>query len=83
MDRRKLLWGQTEAARHFSVRARILRDETARSRADDQWKLIRQRFFRTNGWAWYNRLTADGTPVEEPSNARLLYHVVTAAAEIT
>jgi hypothetical protein len=45
--------------------------------------VIRQQFFHPNGWAWYNRLTAEGTPVEEPSLSRLLYHVVTAAAEFT
>ena len=81
MDRRKLLWSQLEAARHFSVRARIAKDAAARLLAEEQWGLIRERFFRPNGWSWYNRLTADGQPVDEPSNARLLYHVVTAAAE--
>jgi mannose/cellobiose epimerase-like protein (N-acyl-D-glucosamine 2-epimerase family) len=71
-DRRKLLWVQTEAARRLSG-----------ERAAEHWKLIRWHFFHANGWSWYNRLTADSTPIEEPSNARLLYHVVTAAAEIT
>jgi mannose/cellobiose epimerase-like protein (N-acyl-D-glucosamine 2-epimerase family) len=71
IDRRKLLWVQTEAARRS--------DE----RAAKRWTLIRRHFFHANGWSWYNRLDADNTPVEEPSNARLLYHIVTAAAEIT
>lgn len=83
MDRRKLLWSQLEAARHFSVRARIMQDATARSRAEEHWGRIRDHFFHPNGWAWYNRLTPEGAPVEEPSNARLLYHVVKAAAEFT
>lgn len=64
MDRRKLLWVQLEAARRFPA----------------HWTQIRERFFHANGWTWHNRLTADGTPVEEASNARLLYHVVSAAA---
>ena len=42
------------------------------------WGAVRGRFFHANGWSWYNRLDADGAPVEEPSNARLLYHVMTA-----
>lgn len=83
IDRRKLLWSQTEAARYFSVRARILKDENAYLRAAEQWKLIRHHFFHANGWTWYNSLTAENTPVQEPSLARLLYHVVTAAAELT
>jgi len=62
-DRSKLLWVQTEAIRSGAVK----------------WSKVRERFFHANGWSWYNRLAADGTPVEEPSNARLLYHVVTAA----
>jgi mannose-6-phosphate isomerase len=41
LDRGKLLWSQLEAARHFSVRARIAKDAAAQSRADDQWRLIR------------------------------------------
>jgi mannose/cellobiose epimerase-like protein (N-acyl-D-glucosamine 2-epimerase family) len=81
IDRRKLLWSQTEAARHFSIRARILKDENAKTRAAEQWQLIHQHFFHPNGWTWYNSLTADNMPVEEPSFSRLLYHVVTAAAE--
>ena len=76
IDRRKLLWSQTEAARHFAIRG----DTT---RAAEQWRLIRHHFFHPNGWTWYNSLTADDTPVQEPSHARLLYHVVTAAAELT
>ncbi len=72
VDRSKLLWVQTEAARALPG-----------DRALEHWKLIRRHFFRANGWSWYNRLASDGTPVEEPSNARLLYHVVAAAAEIT
>jgi mannose/cellobiose epimerase-like protein (N-acyl-D-glucosamine 2-epimerase family) len=83
IDRRKLLWSQTEAARQFSIRARLLDDEKAYTRAVEQWKLIRHHFFHPNGWTWYNRLAADNTPVAEPSVARLLYHVVTAAAELT
>jgi mannose/cellobiose epimerase-like protein (N-acyl-D-glucosamine 2-epimerase family) len=83
IDRRKLLWGQTEAARQFSIRARLLNDEKAYTRAAEQWNLIRRHFFHPNGWTWYNSLTADNTPVAEPSYARLLYHVVTAAAELT
>lgn len=83
VDRRKLLWGQTEAARQFSIRARILGDERAHAREAEQWKLIRHHFFHPNGWTWYNSLTADNTPVAEPAHARLLYHVVTAAAEVT
>jgi mannose/cellobiose epimerase-like protein (N-acyl-D-glucosamine 2-epimerase family) len=83
IDRRKLLWSQTEAARQFSSRARILKDDNAYERAANQWKLIRHHFFHPNGWTWYNSLTADNTPVSEPSCARLLYHVVTAAAELT
>lgn len=83
VDLRKLLWGQTEAARQFSIRARILGDERAHMRAAEQWKLIRHHFFHPNGWTWYNSLTADNTPVAEPAHARLLYHVVTAAAEVT
>jgi len=71
-DGGKLLWVQTEAARRLTGQ-----------RAEEHWKLIRRHFFHANGWSWYNRLTAENTPVEEPSNARLLYHVVTAAAEIT
>jgi mannose-6-phosphate isomerase len=82
MDRRKLLWSQTEAVKHFAVRARILQDETVRTQAMDLWRVIRQRFFHANGWTWYNSLTAEGKPVQEPALARLLYHVVTAAAEI-
>jgi mannose-6-phosphate isomerase len=62
-DPSKLLWVQTEAIRRGAV----------------EWSRVRDRFFHANGWSWYNRLAADGTPVEEPSNARLLYHVVTAA----
>jgi mannose/cellobiose epimerase-like protein (N-acyl-D-glucosamine 2-epimerase family) len=62
-DRSKLLWVQTEAIRSGAV----------------SWSAVRERFFHANGWSWYNRLNADATPVEEPSNARLLYHVVTAA----
>lgn len=62
-DRSKLLWVQAEAIRCGAV----------------DWSTVRERFFHANGWSWYNRLTADGTPVVEPSNARLLYHVVTAA----
>lgn len=62
-DRSKLLWVQTEAIRSGAV----------------SWITVRERFFHANGWSWYNRLDADGAPVEEPSNARLLYHVVTAA----
>lgn len=62
-DRSKLLWVQTEAIRGGALR----------------WSIVRERFFHENGWSWYNRLNADGTPVEEPSNARLLYHVLTAA----
>jgi mannose/cellobiose epimerase-like protein (N-acyl-D-glucosamine 2-epimerase family) len=62
-DRSKLLWVQTEAIRGGAV----------------SWSTVRERFFHANGWSWYNRLDADGAPVEEPSNARLLYHVLTAA----
>jgi mannose-6-phosphate isomerase len=62
-DRSRLLWVQTEAIRRGAV----------------EWTTVRERFFHANGWSWYNRLAEDGTPVEEPSNARLLYHVVTAA----
>ena len=76
IDRRKLLWSQTEAARHFAIRGH-------KARAAEQWNLIRRHFFHPNGWTWYNSLTADNTPVAEPSFARLLYHVVTAAAELT
>jgi len=83
VDSRKLLWGQTEAARQFSIRGRILKDEKAQARAAEHWKLIHQHFFHPNGWTWYNSLTAKNTPVAEPSFARLLYHVVTAAAELT
>jgi mannose/cellobiose epimerase-like protein (N-acyl-D-glucosamine 2-epimerase family) len=61
-DSSKLLWVQTEAIRRGAV----------------EWSAVRERFFHANGWSWYNRLNADGTPVEEPSNARLLYHVITA-----
>jgi len=64
VDRAKLLWVQTEAARRGLV----------------SLDLIRQKFFHPNGWSWHNRLTAEGAPVEEPANARLLYHVLTAAA---
>jgi mannose/cellobiose epimerase-like protein (N-acyl-D-glucosamine 2-epimerase family) len=81
IDRRKLLWSQTEAARHFSIRARVFKDEKAHARASEHWRLIRQHFFRPDGWTWYNSLTAGGNPVEEPVFSRLLYHVVTAAAE--
>ncbi|HVW07970.1 MAG TPA: AGE family epimerase/isomerase [Bryobacteraceae bacterium] len=63
VDRSKLLWVQTEGIRRGAV----------------AWNVVRERYFHPNGWSWYNRLNADGTPVEEPSNARLLYHVVTAA----
>jgi mannose/cellobiose epimerase-like protein (N-acyl-D-glucosamine 2-epimerase family) len=64
-DRSKLLWVQTEAIRRGAV----------------EWRPVRERFFHANGWSWHNRLTADGASCEEeePSNARLLYHVVTAA----
>jgi len=61
-DRSRLLWVQTEAIRSGAV----------------SWSTVRERFFHANGWSWYNRLDADGAPVEEPSNARLLYHVMTA-----
>lgn len=71
-DRRKLLWSQLEAARRFSG-----------ARATAHWELVRERFFHPNGWSWYNRLTAEGAPVDEPSSARLLYHVVTAGALVT
>ncbi|HEY4085327.1 MAG TPA: AGE family epimerase/isomerase [Bryobacteraceae bacterium] len=62
-DRSKLLWVQTEAIRSGAV----------------SWRSVRERFFHANGWSWYNRLGADGAPIEEPSNARLLYHVLTSA----
>ncbi len=61
-DRSKLLWVQTEAIRGGAI----------------SWGAVRERFFHANGWSWYNRLSAEGAPVEEPSNARLLYHVITA-----
>jgi mannose-6-phosphate isomerase len=80
MDRKKLLWSQLEAAKHFSVRARLLQDANARARASAQWRSVRQHFFHANGWTWYNRIAADGVPAAEPAAARLLYHVVTAAA---
>jgi mannose-6-phosphate isomerase len=64
VDRAKLLWVQTEAARRGLV----------------SLDLIRQKFFHPNGWTWYNRLTPEDAPVEEPANARLLYHVLTAAS---
>lgn len=76
IDRRKLLWMQTEAARHFSIRG-------DKARAAEQWELIRRHFFRPDGVTWYNCLNADNTPLDEPPFARLLYHVVTAAAELT
>jgi mannose-6-phosphate isomerase len=62
-DRTKLLWVQTEAIRRGAI----------------GWSTVRRRFFHANGWSWYNRIAAGGAAVEEPSNARLLYHVVTAA----
>lgn len=61
-DKSKLLWVQTEAIRRKAI----------------DWGFVKERFFHPNGWSWYNRLTPDGVPVEEPSNARLLYHVITA-----
>lgn len=67
VDRAKLLWVQTEAVRRGLV----------------SLDLFRKKFFQPNGWCWYNRLSADGTPVEEPANARLLYHVLTAAVAVT
>jgi mannose-6-phosphate isomerase len=76
IDRRKLLWSQTEAARHFAIRGE-------KARAAEQWELIHHHFFHPNGWTWYNSLTAGNTPITEPAFARLLYHVVTAAAELT
>ena len=81
IDTRKLLWVQMEAARHFAIRARILREDGARARAAEQWEIVLQEFFDSNGWTWYNSIASDGTPVVEPSFARLLYHVVSAAAE--
>ncbi len=69
LERRKLLWSQLEVAKHLSGQP-----------AAAHWSRIRQRFFQSNGWTWYNARTPEGQPVEEPSNARLLYHVVTAAA---
>lgn len=81
IDGRKLLWSQMEAARHFSVRARLRNDADARTRSVAQWARIRDRFFHANGWSWHNRISAEGVPVHEPSVARLLYHVVTAAAD--
>ncbi len=62
-DKAKLLWVQTEAVKRGAL----------------SWDIVRQRFFRADGWSWYNRLNADGTPVEEAANPRLLYHVVAAA----
>lgn len=67
VDRAKLLWVQTEAVRRGLV----------------SLDLLRQKFFHPDGWCWYNRLTAEGAPVEEPANARLLYHVLTAAVSAT
>ena len=61
-DKSKLLWVQTEAVRRGAL----------------TWDVVHQRFFHPNGWSWYNRLAADGTPIEEPSNPRLLYHIITA-----
>ena len=61
-DKSKLLWVQTEAIKRCAL----------------SWDVVRQRFFHANGWSWYNRLNADGTPVEEPANPRLLYHIITA-----
>jgi mannose/cellobiose epimerase-like protein (N-acyl-D-glucosamine 2-epimerase family) len=61
-DKSRLLWVQTEAVRRGAV----------------TWDAIRRHFFHPNGWSWYNRLAADGTPIEEPSNPRLLYHIITA-----
>jgi mannose-6-phosphate isomerase len=82
LDRRKLFWSQLEAARHFSVRARLRGDSEACARATEQWRLIDQSFMRPDGWTWYNCIAADGTPVEEPALVRLLYHVVSARAEL-
>ena len=61
-DKSKLLWVQTEAVRRGAL----------------TWDVVRGRFFHANGWSWYNRLASDGTPIEEPSNPRLLYHIITA-----
>jgi len=83
MDGRRLLWSQTEAVRQFAIRGRSLGDADARERAGTQWDHILNHFIHPNGWSWHNRIAEDGTPVDEPSNARLLYHVVSAAAELT
>ncbi len=83
IDRRKLLWSQTEVARHFAVRARILKETNAPALAAAHWNLIRKRFFHENGWTWHNSLAADGTPDNSASLTRLLYHVVSSAAGIT
>jgi len=83
IDRRRLLWSQTEAVRQFAIRGRLRGDSDAQARAAEQWQHILSHFIQPNGWSWYNRLDADGVPVVEPSNARLLYHVVSAAAELT
>ncbi len=81
LDRKRLLWGQLEAARHFAIRGKRFQDEASRFRASAQWRRVHEHFFHANGWTWYNRISPEGTPVEEPSVARLLYHVVTATAD--
>jgi mannose/cellobiose epimerase-like protein (N-acyl-D-glucosamine 2-epimerase family) len=77
----KLLWPQTEYLKACVARAEWHGDAQARSAIRSHLALMAKHFFRLDGATWHNQLAPDGTPVDAPTPARVLYHLFLAVAE--
>jgi mannose/cellobiose epimerase-like protein (N-acyl-D-glucosamine 2-epimerase family) len=76
----KLLWPQTEAIRYYARRAR-LGDNEARARANRLAETLLGSFATADGPLWYNQLDRSGKPLVRSVPSRVLYHIVTCAAD--
>jgi mannose/cellobiose epimerase-like protein (N-acyl-D-glucosamine 2-epimerase family) len=78
----KLLWPQTEYIKACVARAEWQKDPQAPATIRATLALLAKRFFRADGATWDNQLAPDGTPIDAPTPARVLYHLFLAIAEV-
>jgi mannose/cellobiose epimerase-like protein (N-acyl-D-glucosamine 2-epimerase family) len=76
----KLLWPQTEAIRYYARRAR-LGDDEAGARANRLAETVLGSFAIGGGPLWYNQIDRSGKPLVRSVPSRVLYHIVTCAAD--
>lgn len=81
-DAQARLWPQTERIKAACTMAELTRDPIYWAAADEAARALQKYLNTPLPGLWYDKITVDGTLIEEPAPASTFYHIVCAISEM-